>query len=43
MAIYIGVILEPAARNTETMFSTPKEIQAALVEATRALGYSKLR
>ena len=38
----IGVILEPAARNTETMFST-KEIQAAIVEATRALGYSKLR
>ena len=29
-------------RNTETMFST-KEIQAAIVEATKALGYSKLR
>ena len=30
------------AENTETMFST-KEILVAIVEATRALGYSKLR
>ena len=37
----IGVILEPAARKYRD-YST-KEIQAVLVEATRPLGYSKLR
>ena len=42
MAIIIGMILEPAVRKyRDYVFN--KEIQAAIVEATRALGYSKLR
>ena len=41
-AKYRGYVIGVMLDTTETMFST-KEIQAAIVEATRALGYSKLR